>query len=162
MFSFFAIYDIPEEKYLGLLEGVAEKREKDAEEQEFALEKYLEDFIVTNFSSIFGGNLELYTDPEGNIGQQYPTEIGTIDILAKEPSTSSFVVIEFKKGRESDRVVGQILRYMGWVKENICQGREEVKGLIICKDRDEQLDYALKMTQNIEVKHYIINFELTD
>lgn len=36
------------------------------------------------------------------------------------------------------------------------------KGLIICKDREERLDYALKMTHNIEVKHYRINVELTD
>ena len=40
------------------------------------------------------------------------TEVGTIDILADEPDTNSLVVIELKKGRESDKVVGQTLRYI--------------------------------------------------
>lgn len=101
-------------------------------------------------------------DEEGNIGQQYPTEIGNIDILAKDPTSNSYMVIELKKGRESDRVVGQILRYMGWVKENLCQEHEKVQGLIICGERDERLDYALQMVENISLKFYRIDFELID
>lgn len=171
IFSFYTIYEISEEKFRSLTKGAApEEREEGVEQStEFVLEKYLEDFIVTNFDSIFRGQLELYRDPEGNIGQQYPIignegrEIGRIDILAKEPSTNSYIVIELKKGRESDKVVGQILRYMSWVKENLCQGGEDIKGLIICKDEDERLSYALKMVQNIiKVKFYSVNFRLSD
>ncbi|MBI3948018.1 MAG: hypothetical protein HY321_19030 [Armatimonadetes bacterium] len=57
--------------------------EEDIEDRtEFALENYLEDFIVTNFASIFGKDLILCKDPlDGANGQQYATEIGTIDIL---------------------------------------------------------------------------------
>lgn len=130
-------------------------------EQEFVLEKYLEDFMVTNFDQIFGGKLELYEDAEGN-GQQYPTDVGNIDILAREPSTQAYVVIELKKGRGSDQVVGQILRYMGWVKENLCQQEEEVKGVIICKAKDEKLEYALTLMNNVTLKFYQINFQLVD
>jgi hypothetical protein len=39
-------------------------------------------------------------------GQQYATDIGPIDILAIEAKTKAFVVIELKKGRPSDRVIG--------------------------------------------------------
>ncbi|MCD6573165.1 MAG: DUF1016 family protein [Thermoplasmata archaeon] len=165
VFSFYTIYELPEEKYNSLIEGklIEEKPVgEEIEEQEFILEKYLEDFIVSNFEKIFRGQLELYKDEEGNIGQQYPTEIGNIDILAIEPSTNSYVVIELKKGRSSDKVVGQILRYMGWVKENLCREGMGVKGLIICKDKDERLDYALKMAENIQVKFYKVNFQLLD
>ena len=167
VFSFYTIYEISEEKYRTLTE---EKTDTEITEQsaEFALEKHLEYFIVKNFGSIFGGRLELYAD-DGGIGQQYPVvgndgkEIGYIDILARERSTKSYVVIELKKGRESDKVVGQILRYMGWVAENLCQAGENVKGLIICKDVDEKLVYALKMVQSIvEVKRYIVDFRLSD
>jgi len=49
---------------------------------------------------------------------------------------------------------------MGWVKENLCQEGENVKGLIICKDKDERLEYALKMIENIEIKFYKIDFHL--
>jgi len=130
---------------------------------EFVLEKYLEDFIVSNFATIFQGKLVLYRDPEeGVIGQQYTTDIGRIDIVAQEPSTNSFVVIELKKGRESDTVIGQTLRYMGWVSENLCRNDQAVKGIIICKDSDLRLSYALKMVSNITVKYYRVDFKLSD
>jgi restriction system protein len=48
----------------------------------FVLEKYLEDFIVSNFGTIFKGKLHIYEDAEGADGQQYTTDIGPIDILA--------------------------------------------------------------------------------
>ncbi len=95
----------------------------------------------------------------GNLGV-YPS--GDIDILAWEPSTKSFIVIELKKGRGSDKVVGQILRYMGWVSEHLCNSGELVKGLIICRDQDIKLSYALNPVKNISVKYYRVDFTLRD
>src|SRR2546423_1159668 len=87
---------------------------------EFVFEKYLEEFIVNNFDKVLEGRLRLYEDPKEDAnGQQYRTAVGRIDILATEPKTKSLVVIELKKGRSSDHVVGQIARYMGWVSENL-------------------------------------------
>ena len=129
---------------------------------EFVLEKYLEEFIVSNFEAIFKRQLELYTDSEGNEGQQYTTEIGPIDILAYEPKTKTFVVLELKKGRPSDQVVGQVLRYMGWVKQNLCTKGQSVRGIVICRDRDPKLLYALAMVNNVEVKYFRVSFELRD
>ena len=173
VFSFYTIYRIPEEKYQSLIEGNLGSDDEEAaiiqQPVEFVLEKYLEDFIVANFESIFEGRLKLYKDPEGNVGQQYPAIndsgklLGRIDILAKDPNTNSYLVIELKKGRESDKVVGQILRYMGWVKENLCRKDEDVKGLIICKDTDERLIYALQMVRDIiQVKLYSVDFQLAN
>jgi restriction system protein len=170
VFGMQTLYEISEEKYHSLIESdlqlpaEAQRVEEDIEDQAaFVLEKYLEDFIVSNFSTIFRGQLTLYADPQQNItGQQYSTDVGDIDILAEEPATNAFVVIELKKGRESDKVVGQILRYMGWVAENLCQQGQTVKGMIICKEPDPRLSYALKMTSNIIVKYYQIDFKLSD
>ena len=165
VFGMDTLYDISEEKYHSLIKGelTEEIDEEIKEKQEFVLEKYLEDFIVSNFGKIFNNKLKIYEDEEGN-GQQYPTEIGNIDILATEPESNSYVVIELKKGRESDKVVGQVLRYMGWVKENLAKERKNVKGLIICKERDEKLDYSLRAIPrcNIEVKLYKVDFQLID
>jgi len=172
VFSFFTIYEIPEERYQQIIsKHLPPSKEEEKEfvgSAEFILEKYLEDFIVTNFDSIFKGHFKLFIDPEGNKGQQYPVIgsaglIGRIDILAVEPGTNSFLVIELKKGRESDQVVGQILRYMGWVEQNLCAGGEKVKGLIIAQDVDEKLFYALRMVQDrVKVKRYHIDFKLSD
>jgi restriction system protein len=118
--------EISDVDYRSLLEGslgspASPESPEAIDQNAFALEKYLEEFIVTNFATIFKGKLQIYEDA-GEKAQQYSTDIGPIDILAVDPGSGSFVVIELKKGRPSDQVVGQILRYMGWVKKNLCKG----------------------------------------
>jgi hypothetical protein len=132
------------------------------EEMAYALEKHLEDFIVENWSKIeFGEKLELYIDKNGNSGQQYYTEeVGYIDLLAKDKN-GNFVVIELKKGRRDDEVVGQVLRYMGWVRMNLCKNSESVRGLIIVGERNPKLKYALTETgNNISAMVYQVKFQL--
>lgn len=156
------------EQYQNLLEGSAtqivtlEEPELVEDTNEFILERYLEDFIVSNFDAIFKGRLKIYEDADGADGQQFTTDIGPIDILAVEPESNSFIVIELKKGRPSDKVVGQILRYMGWVKRNLCTESQEVRGLIVCRDPDKKLTYALEMTNNIDVRYYSVSFKLSE
>lgn len=155
-------------QYHDLLEGpdispvAAELSEAVEDHAAFFPEKYLEDFIVSNFETVFEGKLKIYGNAEEAEGQQYVTAIGRIDILAVEPQSNSFVVIELKQGRPSDRVVGQILRYMGWVKKNLCKDGQAVKGLVICRDPDPKLTYALEMTNNIEVRYYRVLFKLNE
>ena len=57
-------------------------------------------------------------------------------------------------------MVGQVLRYMGWVKKNLCGNGQAVKGLVICRDPDPKLSYAIEMTNNIDVKYYSDSFKL--
>lgn len=163
------IIELSEEKYQKLLEGDVpppdgpEVIEGVEDTNEFVLEKYLEDFIVSNFDAIFRGRLKLYEDTEEGEGQQFDTnEIGRIDILATEPAADSFVVIELKKGRPSDKVIGQTLRYMGWVKTNLCTDDQRVRGLVICRDPDPKLSYALQMTKDIDVSYYSVSFKLKE
>jgi len=165
VFPMHSVYEITESQYRSLLEGdadlpLSEAPEATEDQNAFVLEKYLEDFIVSNFDTIFKGKLKIYENAEGLDGQQYGTDIGPIDILAFEPSSRSFVVIELKKGRPSDQVVGQILRYMGWVKEKLCANGQAVKGLVICREPDERLRYALQMTNSIDVRYYSVSFAL--
>jgi len=132
-------------------------------DSEFILERYLEDFIVSNFDSIFRGRLKLYSDGNHNlVGQQFPTDVGPIDILAHDPTNNALVVIELKKGREADRVVGQILRYMGWVTENLAEPGQPVHGIVVCQEQDNRLRYATRMVPSISVKCYRIQFTLSD
>jgi restriction system protein len=129
---------------------------------QFTLEKHLEEFIVGNFKSIFGKELEVFADEDGIHGQQYPTDIGVIDILAWDAAAQSYVVMELKRGRPSDQVVGQILRYMGWVKANLCKDSQSVRGLVICREPDPRLSYAVSMVASVGVKYYKVAFELRD
>jgi RecB family endonuclease NucS len=72
-----------------------------------------------------------------------------------------FVVVELKRGRASDRVVGQISRYIGWVKENVAK-RHEVFGLILAADGDEAMRYAVAAHPNLRARYMVIKLELTD
>ncbi len=129
---------------------------------EFVLEKNLEEFIVSNFKVVFKDEIYIYQceeEEEENVGQQYPTDFGNIDILARDLA-GNYVVIELKKDKSSDKAAGQILRYMGWVKEHLCQQDQSVRGIIICHDRDEHLDYALSVVENVEVRLYSVDFKL--
>jgi predicted nuclease of restriction endonuclease-like (RecB) superfamily len=134
---------------------------KEIESAEFTMEKYLEEFIEANFNKInFGAKLELYQDEE-RTGRQYPTPIGNIDLLAIDKEMKEFVVIELKKGKSSDVVIGQILRYMGWINEKLAlpQGYG-VKGIIILKEKDEKLEYALKLMPNVNLFLYEVSFDV--
>jgi len=168
VFPMHTLAELSEEQYRNLLEGSgvqtgpSEASETIEDLNAFVLEKYLEDFIVSNFDTIFKGELKVYEDADGNDGQQYATDVGPIDILAVDPKSKSFVVIELKKGRPSDQVIGQILRYMGWVKQNLSASGQAVKGLIICRDPDPKLSYALEMTNNIDVRYYSVSFKLRE
>jgi len=81
-------------------------------------------------------------------------------IMAKDKE-NNFVVMELKKGRTNDEVIGQVLRYIGWVKRNLAQRKEGVRGLIIVGERDVKLEYALQEISNkVEVKIYKVSFRL--
>ena len=74
------------------------------------------------------------------IGRQYPTLTGPIDLLAKD-AKGNYVVVELKKGRASDRVIGQTLRYMAHIKENLAI-RKTVRAIIVGRMIDNKLIMA--------------------
>ena len=89
---------------------------------EFALETYLEEFLLSNWDRIdWGRPLEIWESETSDVGHQLATPVGRLDFLAKDTDTDALVVIELKRGRPSDRVVGQITRYMGWVRADLAQ-----------------------------------------
>jgi restriction system protein len=127
----------------------------------FALEKHLEDFLVKNWSKTkLGKNYNVFEEDGELVGQQYPTDTGPIDILAISKDKKTILVIELKKGRASDSVVGQIQRYMGFVNEELLEDGQTVKGIIIALEDDLRLKRALSMTTNIEFYRYEIEFKL--
>jgi restriction system protein len=127
----------------------------------FAMEKHLEDFLVKNWShTVFGKDFEVFTDGGAIVGQQYPTDTGPIDILATSKDKKTILVIELKRGRASDVVVGQMLRYMGYVKDVLVEEGQEVRGAIIALEEDIRLRQALKMVPFVEFYLYKISFSL--
>ena len=126
----------------------------------FALEKHLEDFLVANWSSTpLGRTHDLYETEESG-GQQFPTDTGPIDLLAISKDKQELLVVELKRGRASDAVVGQIQRYMGYVLEEIAEEHQRVRGVIIALDDDKRIRRALQIAQGIDFYRYEVKFNL--
>lgn len=135
--------------------------EEGEEELLFPMENHLRDFLVKNLSTIKinGKQLQLYVDENGRDGTEYPTrEVGTIDILAINED-ENFIVFELKLTRGPDRALGQLQRYMGWVKENLA-GMQNVHGVIVANKISKTLKYAASVTSNISLFEYQIDFKI--
>lgn len=127
----------------------------------FAMEKHLEDFLVKNWAQTELAQIfKIYEEDGELVGQQYGTDAGPIDILAISKDGQRLLVVELKRGRASDVVVGQILRYMGYVKEQIAEPHQAVEGAIIALDDDQKLRWALLAVPNISFYRYQVSFKL--
>jgi restriction system protein len=127
----------------------------------FALEKHLEDFLIQNWKQTeLGRNYDIFEEEGELVGQQYPSDTGPIDILAISKDKKELLVVELKKGRVSDMVIGQLQRYMGYVKEELAEKGQIVKGIIIAFEEDIRLRRALAVTQNIDFYTYKVSFKL--
>lgn len=123
--------------------------------------QHYQSLIHRNFDVIFANKLK-YFDEESQKprnGHYNTEEIGEMDFLCQDQH-DNFVVIELKK-KSTDKTVGQILRYMGWVLENLCKKNQTVRGLIIAESRDAKLEYALRAAQNVEFKKLHISVDIS-
>jgi len=120
-----------------------------------SLEKDLQNYLAKNPSVIEAG-LKLIEK-----GKELDTQqIGRMDLLCKDKD-GCYVVVELKKGRIGDVVIGQILRYIGWVQVKF--NTNKVRGIIIVNEEDEKLNFALKPLKNlIQIKYYQVKFEISD
>ena len=122
-----------------------------AEEQTFeALEvQHYQSLLHRNFHRLFP-KLK-YFDEEAQIPKngQYDTQtVGIMDLLAVDDK-GDFLVIEIKR-QATDKTIGQILRYMGWIKEELSKDGQKVKRLVVAERKDIQLEFALKMIPDVK------------
>ncbi|MBU2576217.1 MAG: DUF91 domain-containing protein [Nanoarchaeota archaeon] len=162
------LYSI-KELWKGTLNEILEER---AYEQDLPEEKIEEDIKVLeeeiyqklihrNFGRLFPG-LE-YSDPDHqNKHNGHLTTYGRdeADFVAKDEK-GDFVVIELKVST-SDKALGQIQRYMGWVKRHLCKNGEEVKGIIVGENDDPRLEYALLVAKDIEFKKIKLDIHINE
>lgn len=127
----------------------------------FAMEKHLEEFLVRNWSQTeLSRDFLIYEEDGEPVGQQYSTDAGDIDILAVSHDRKRLLVVELKRGRATDVVVGQTLRYMGYVKEQIAEADQVVEGAIIALEDDKKLRWALAAVPAVSFYRYQVNFRL--
>ena len=128
----------------------------------FALERHLHDYMFDNWDMLdLAQEWDIYArDGEPEAGYEFRTPIGRIDLLAKHKREPRWLVIELKREKSSDAVVGQVLRYMGWVQKHLVEGGETVEGLVVATEGDPQLHYALTVVPTVSFKSYEVEFRL--
>ena len=83
-----------------------------------------------------------------------------LDILAISKDKKRLLVKKKKKGRASNAVIGQTLRYMSFVQEMLAEKDQSVQGIIIALEDDPRIRRALAMVSNIQFYRNQINFKL--
>jgi len=92
--------------------------------------------------------------PPDLVRRQVPTDANTLDVLAAQPS-GGLLVIELKYDNPSDRVVGQLSRYMGWAESTYQPGNpSRVRGVVLTNQVTERLRYAVRGHDRAELWTY--------
>ncbi len=126
---------------------------------EFASESLLHHNCAQCLSDIEPG-LTLYRKGR-RTGIEFDVGGRRIDILAVD-STGSLVVIELKRPEAHDRVIGQLLRYMGWIRQNVAKPNQRVRGVIIARQFTRDLRLAASTHQDIQLKQYEVRITYKD
>jgi hypothetical protein len=122
---------------------------------EFLLERDLQRYLAENLECIEPG-LRLY-EADGMRGLEFEAGNGRrIDILAIDRS-GAFVVLELKVSKGYDRVVGQLLRYVNWIRQNLAEPGQKVRGMIVCRTMTEDLKLACAGISDLELFEYALS-----
>lgn len=106
----------------------------------FVLESGIEEAVKANLNQLKLHIAEEEIQQQCNLG----IGVGRTDLICRDKD-NNFVVLELKAVQTSDYVVGQILRYMGYIRENWADKEGlKVSGIIITPSYDEQLRLAAK------------------
>jgi RecB family endonuclease NucS len=125
---------------------------------EFLLEKDLQRYLAENLDTVEQG-LRLYEE-DGIKGIEFEAGGGRrIDILAVD-KMGALVVLELKVSKGYDRVVGQLLRYMTWVRYNVAEG-QPVRGIIVCRNMTDDLKLACTDLSNVDLFEYQLSVTVT-
>lgn len=102
-----------------------EKRTKQEEQMEALETEHYQKLIHRNFNRLFKYyryyDEEMQNSHEGHFATE---DAGTVDFLCLD-ETDNIVVIEIKR-KGTDETLAQLLRYMGWVKENLAKEDQKV------------------------------------
>ena len=126
-------------------------------DQEFAYEKDLQNYLAKNLHLVESG-LKLFEEDDIT-GIEYPVGGRFIDILAIDKN-NDFVIFELKVSKGYDRVIEQLLRYIGWVEKNMATEGQKVRGIIVCKEITDDLLLACSKLNDINLFEYEISFKL--
>ncbi|HRR41813.1 MAG TPA: endonuclease NucS [Syntrophales bacterium] len=125
-------------------------------------EQMLEEMVehlINSGKGAFGRTLKMFNSSDGLYGRQYPIPgVGRIDLLTEDAATGDLVVIELKRDETDDQVIGQISRYVSWVREHLAPKGKNVQGVICVKQATRKLMLAVRNINDVKVYEYDLSF----
>lgn len=86
--------------------------------------------------------LNIVTDEKGRlVGSGYATDVGTIDLLARD-AKGGLVVVTVAESGQGEEVVAEMLQRIGWVRKNLGKGKQKVRGIVVLEQVPKNLSYA--------------------
>jgi len=128
------------------LSDIIENKEESVK-QRISLERDMQVALRENIANL-EHNLKIIDD-----GAERAVNSGLIDITCEDDNC--IVVIELKAGKTDNRVIGQILGYMGDLQE---EDEKPVRGIIIAHDFDKRTKAAARAVPTLTLKKYSIEF----
>lgn len=106
--------------------------------------------------------LRLYREDGGKtLGAGYISEVGTIDLLARDDS-GGFVVVVVADRDQGKEIVSEMLQRVGWVRKHLAHQHQEVRGIVLMGQVPDEIGYAATaVADTISFKMYrmAITFE---
>ena len=110
------------------------------------------DLIASDPSQIDEG-LSVFEDSDGRSGLDYDTDVGRIDLLARDRSGALVVFMVVESDVKS--LIGELLERIGWVRTHLAADAQEVRGVILLSELPDNLGYAASaLADTIELKLY--------
>lgn len=86
--------------------------------------------------------LRIHGDAQGKtLGVDFSTDVGEIDLLARDSSGGYVVVMIAERGQGEDSIP-EVLQRIGWVRKHLATGNEKVRGVLLLDQPPESLSYA--------------------
>lgn len=125
--------------------------------RELITERALEEHLVAGWhlTPFARRGVRLATcERDGLPGRQVVTPVNAIDLLGFQRAARTWWVIELKRGRTSDAVVGQVSRYLGWLSESRRGKGEKAVGVVVARVADAKLVHAVRANDRLSLWLY--------
>jgi endonuclease len=132
----------------------AENEVQETIEASLSLERDLHSYLAKRVNEIENGLVLVEK------GSEYPTDVGRIDLLAKDKQGNN-VVIELKVGKAKDSALGQLLGYMGCIASSSTV-HIQTRGILVASEFEQRVVYAARGLPNVKLIKYRVSFELQE
>lgn len=119
--------------------------------------------LLAEEPELLEAGLAIYSDDAGQpVGVEYPTDVGPIDVLARD-ADGGLVLVLLAEAEAGEALVAEVLKRVGWVRKHLGKGRESVRAIVLLEPGGEDLSYAAAaVAGTVAFKHWRLALSFED